>query len=421
MLLHPMILVVQAHPYPDRSRANRILARAIDDLPGRRALALRPLSGLRDRRGSRAARARRAPTSSSGSTRSTGTRAPALQKLWFEKVLTPGWAYGPGGDALRGKGCLWVVTTGGDETDYRPAGHPRPSCSTPSRRSCDRPPASAAWTGSSRSSCTPRRASTTRRCYAWGTALPRAADRARRERGGRPMHEHSLLTDAVDLPRRGGRLRAAREPARAGLGARLPLRRLRHRPVRARARPGRRSDPPLRRVRRRAHAVRDRPRARAGASVGDARRTSSAAGALQMAVCGAALWRWPRAALGLPWPAAVVAGLALALSSTAIAVQTMTERGLLGSPLGRAAFGILLFQDIAAIPLIGGRPAARGAAGAASRLAVGRRRHGRGGDRRRGRRSAGMRPARRSARSRARVSARCSRRSRCSSSSASRS
>jgi glutathione-regulated potassium-efflux system protein KefC len=76
------------------------------------------------------------------------------------------------------------------------------------------------------------------------------------------------------------------------------------------------------------------------------------AGSLQMAVCGAGIALAARA-LGLPWAAAVVAGLALALSSTAIAVQTMTERGLLGSPLGRVAFGILLFQDIAAIPLLG--------------------------------------------------------------------
>jgi glutathione-regulated potassium-efflux system ancillary protein KefC len=57
--------------------------------------------------------------------------------------------------------------------------------------------------------------------------------------------------------------------------------------------------------------------------------------------------------LGLPWRAALVAGLAVALSSTAIALATMKERGLVASPMGRAAFGILLFQDIAAIPLVG--------------------------------------------------------------------
>jgi len=76
------------------------------------------------------------------------------------------------------------------------------------------------------------------------------------------------------------------------------------------------------------------------------------AGSLQLASCGVvlglALW-----AVGLAWQAAVIGGLALALSSTAIAMQSMTERGDLETPTGRAAFGILLFQDIAAIPLIG--------------------------------------------------------------------
>ena len=74
-------------------------------------------------------------------------------------------------------------------------------------------------------------------------------------------------------------------------------------------------------------------------------------GALQMVACGAALalLLW---AAGLAWPGAVVGGLALAMSSTAIALQTMTERNLLGAPLGRSAFAVLLFQDIAAIPLI---------------------------------------------------------------------
>lgn len=58
-------------------------------------------------------------------------------------------------------------------------------------------------------------------------------------------------------------------------------------------------------------------------------------------------------ALGLPWKGALVAGLALALSSTAIVVQTMNERSIQGTPMGRSTFAILLFQDIAAIPLIG--------------------------------------------------------------------
>ena len=74
-------------------------------------------------------------------------------------------------------------------------------------------------------------------------------------------------------------------------------------------------------------------------------------GGLQMLSCGAGLIAglyW----LGLPWQGAVAAGMALALSSTAIAVQTMSERNLLSAPVGRSGFSVLLFQDIAAIPLI---------------------------------------------------------------------
>ncbi|RYE86405.1 MAG: glutathione-regulated potassium-efflux system protein KefC, partial [Myxococcales bacterium] len=56
--------------------------------------------------------------------------------------------------------------------------------------------------------------------------------------------------------------------------------------------------------------------------------------------------------LGLPWRAALVGGLALGLSSTAVAMQTMNERNLSPTPLGRTAFGIPLFQDLAAIPLL---------------------------------------------------------------------
>lgn len=47
---------------------------------------------------------------------------PPLMSLWFEKVLARGWAYGKGGDAVRGKSCLWVPTTGGDTNAYREGG-----------------------------------------------------------------------------------------------------------------------------------------------------------------------------------------------------------------------------------------------------------------------------------------------------------
>jgi glutathione-regulated potassium-efflux system ancillary protein KefC len=74
-------------------------------------------------------------------------------------------------------------------------------------------------------------------------------------------------------------------------------------------------------------------------------------GVLQMTACGALLAAGLLAA-GLAWHSALAAGLAMAMSSTAVAVQSMNERNLLGAPVGKSAFAILLFQDIAAIPLI---------------------------------------------------------------------
>jgi glutathione-regulated potassium-efflux system ancillary protein KefC len=52
------------------------------------------------------------------------------------------------------------------------------------------------------------------------------------------------------------------------------------------------------------------------------------------------------------WKTAVVAALGLALSSTAIALQVMGERNLLPTSSGQAGFSILLFQDVAAIPIL---------------------------------------------------------------------
>ena len=57
-------------------------------------------------------------------------------------------------------------------------------------------------------------------------------------------------------------------------------------------------------------------------------------------------------AFGVSAHAAVAIGLGLAMSSTAIATQILTEKHELNAPHGQAAFGILLFQDLAAIPAL---------------------------------------------------------------------
>jgi len=50
---------------------------------------------------------------------------PPLMKLWIDEVLGFGWAYGPGGRALRGKDLWLVASTGGSEVSYRPDGYNR--------------------------------------------------------------------------------------------------------------------------------------------------------------------------------------------------------------------------------------------------------------------------------------------------------
>jgi len=57
-------------------------------------------------------------------------------------------------------------------------------------------------------------------------------------------------------------------------------------------------------------------------------------------------------ALGLPFKVAVVAGMGFAMSSTAIALATLQEKRLLATPGGQASFSVLLFQDLAVIPLV---------------------------------------------------------------------
>src|SRR5436305_1223594 len=52
------------------------------------------------------------------------------------------------------------------------------------------------------------------------------------------------------------------------------------------------------------------------------------------------------------WRAALVAGLALALSATSIALRILEDRGTLQTPYGQRAFAILLFQDMAVVPLL---------------------------------------------------------------------
>ncbi|HRX37631.1 MAG TPA: monovalent cation:proton antiporter-2 (CPA2) family protein [Aestuariivirga sp.] len=57
-------------------------------------------------------------------------------------------------------------------------------------------------------------------------------------------------------------------------------------------------------------------------------------------------------ALGLAWQTAVTIGVILAMSSTAIVLQSLNERGLMKTAAGQSCFSVLLFQDIAVIPIL---------------------------------------------------------------------
>ncbi|WP_405575816.1 monovalent cation:proton antiporter-2 (CPA2) family protein [Winogradskyella sp. Asnod2-B02-A] len=59
------------------------------------------------------------------------------------------------------------------------------------------------------------------------------------------------------------------------------------------------------------------------------------------------------AALGFEWKVALVISMAVALSSTAIALQTIKEKGLMNTTFGTSSFSILLFQDIIVIFMLG--------------------------------------------------------------------
>lgn len=75
-------------------------------------------------------------------------------------------------------------------------------------------------------------------------------------------------------------------------------------------------------------------------------------GSLQVGLSAGAIALAAALLAGMPWHQAVAVGLILALSSTAIVLQTLSEKSLTRTEGGRASFAVLLFQDIAAIPLL---------------------------------------------------------------------
>ncbi len=79
-------------------------------------------------------------------------------------------------------------------------------------------------------------------------------------------------------------------------------------------------------------------------------------GAAQVAVTGVLIAGLFILADVMPAPAAVIAGLSLAFSSTAFALQLLKDRGEFNTSYGKQSFSILLFQDLAVIPLLAAIP-----------------------------------------------------------------
>src|SRR3546814_4071185 len=90
------------------------------------------------------------------------------------------------------------------------------------------------------------------------------------------------------------------------------------------------------------------------------RRPGFVSGGLQVLLSALALAAIAYAA-HLHWKSALVVGLGLALSSTAVGLQLLAERKELNTDYGRMAFAILLFQDLVAIPLLAAIPLLGGA------------------------------------------------------------
>jgi glutathione-regulated potassium-efflux system protein KefB len=103
------------------------------------------------------------------------------------------------------------------------------------------------------------------------------------------------------------------------------------------------------------------------------RRAIFGLGALQLALTALAIGGLAYAAGLVEWRGAVVAGLALAMSATAIALEILDERGHLQLDYGQRAFAILLFQDMAVVPLLAALPLLAQGASAHANLGSGLR------------------------------------------------
>lgn len=116
------VLILYAHPSPETSRANRILRAAVEGLPDVTLHDLYeqyPDFFIDVPREQQLLREHDALVFQHPF---YWYSCPPVLKEWMDRVLEHGFAYGEGGEALRGKHFLQVITTAGNETRYRHGG-----------------------------------------------------------------------------------------------------------------------------------------------------------------------------------------------------------------------------------------------------------------------------------------------------------
>ncbi|MBC8055579.1 MAG: NAD(P)H-dependent oxidoreductase [Rhizobiales bacterium] len=127
----PDVVVIAAHPQMEHSRINRRLMRAARRLPAADdspLIVVRDLYALYPDYLIDAAEEQALLASAKLIVWQHPIHwysMPPLMKLWVDDVLAFGWAYGPGGTALRGKDLWLVATTGGPEDSYHPNSYNR--------------------------------------------------------------------------------------------------------------------------------------------------------------------------------------------------------------------------------------------------------------------------------------------------------
>lgn len=114
-----MILIIYAHPYPEKSQLNKAMLKHASTTPD---VAIRSLYDLYPDFDIDVDAEQRAVEQAELVVLQHPMlwySYPPLLKLWIDKVFTHGWAYGKNATALEGKSLLWAVTTGGDHDHFQ--------------------------------------------------------------------------------------------------------------------------------------------------------------------------------------------------------------------------------------------------------------------------------------------------------------